>query len=442
MSADSVVMPGTGDALTTHGTGTLTHDAVDAFEVTARLEASGMSDRTVRRTHGAHDVFTYARSLARPASASGAPGAPGSWPARVLLLAAVRRAVVLVLGAVLGGLTATILAVDGRQILIAGIGAWVVGQGVSGIVWAHAGAGHGPRGVARGTGVALLVAMALAACLVITLVIPGLDPTLAVLTMAWCWYSCVVSMLVILERSWFLLAVLAAAVPILTVTLVLRHDASAVIGAAVALLVLLAVTVALIGVLRTAAERCVPSRHDWKAAPAPAAQAGFLAAALSVALARLPEWEGTALIVASVVAAAATDPALVLMRQRLVWSSNRTSHLRHAARHARLVALAMSAAIVLVSAVASTLVILFLVEDPAATTVLVAAAFSSLAATSTALNAFGLARGGVVFAGAACLASVAWLALGDVPGMLCAVVFLAAGIAALLARVSDPRAYA
>ncbi|RJT80902.1 hypothetical protein D6T63_06780 [Arthrobacter cheniae] len=442
MSADSVMMPASGDSLPTIGNDRIAFDAVDTYEVTARLEASGLSDRTVRLRNGATDVFAYAQSLDRSRDPARAPLTPGGWLARTDLLEAVRRGIVLILGAVLGGLTATVLVIDTNAILIAGIGAWIIGQSVSGIVWAHAGTGQVHRGVARGTGAALIVGSVLACYLAVSLLLPTHHASTAVLTLAWCWYSCVVSMLVILGRSWYLLTVLAGAVSVMTVALVLGHDATTPIVVAAALLVLVAVTINLVAVLRTIDEPHLPGRGDVRAALAPAAQAGFLAAALSMALTRLPDWEGTALIVATVVAAAATDPALVLMRQRLVWSSHRTPLLTHAARHAWVSTLVMSTVIVVVSAVVSTLVVIFLVKDARATTVIVAAAFSSLATTSTTISAFGLPRAGVLFAGAACLSAAAWLSLGAVPAMLLAIVFVTAGSAMLLARVSDPRAYA
>jgi hypothetical protein len=442
MSADSVMMPASGDTLPTMGNDRIAFDAVDTYEITARLEASGLSDRTVRLRSGAVDVFDYAQSLDRSRDPAPAPLTPGGWLARTDLLEAVRRGIVLILGAVLGGLTATVLAIDTTAILIAGIGAWIIGQSVSGIVWAHAGTGQVHRGVARGTGAALLVGVVIACYLAVSLLLPTHHASTAALTLAWCWYSCVVSMLVILGRSWYLLTVLAGAVLVMTVALVVGHDATTAIVVAAALLVIVAVTINLVAVLRTIDERHLPGRGDVRAALLPAAQAGFLAAALSMALTRLPDWEGTALIVATVVAAAATDPALVLMRQRLVWSSHRTPLLTHAARHAWVSALVMSTVIVVVSAVVSTLVVVFLVEDARATTVIVAAAFSSLATTSTTISAFGLPRAGVLFAGAACLSAAAWLSLGAVPAMLLAIVFVTAGSAMLLARVSDPRAYA
>lgn len=443
MSADSVVMPASGNPLPVFGNNRLAVDAVDAFEITARLEASGLSDRTVRRRHGASDVFEYAQSLVQVRSSTQTVQEPAGWLTRDPLLEAVRRAVVLILGAVLGGLTATVMAANTQEILIAGISAWVIGQSVSGIVWAHAGAGQLQRGIARGVAASIVVALVLAGYMAVSLALPGHDATMPGLVMAWCWYSCVVSMLVILGRSWYLLTVLAVAVASVSLALVLGHKTSTATVLSVAVLTILAVTAALIMHLRTSGERRVLGRGDWRAAVPPAAQAGFLAAALTMALTRLPAWEGTALVVATVVAAAATDPALVLMRQRLVWSSNRTPLLRHAARNARLLTMAMSAAIVFISASVSTLVVIFLVEDTKlAATVTVAAAFSSLATTSTTLNAFGLPRGAVIFAGAASLSAVVWIAAGDVSGILLAVAFLLAGIGVLLARVSDPRSYA
>ncbi len=443
MSADSVAVPGTGKKVAAFPNDQAGFDAVDVYEITARLESSGVTDRTARRRHGARDVFDYAQSLVQIRSVAQVPGTKDSWVSRDALFEAIRRGIVLILGAFLGGLTATVMAANTREVLIAGIGAWIIGQSVSGIVWAHAGAGQVNRGVARGTGATILVILALAGYLAVSTAVPGHDGSWAGLLMAWCWYSCVVSMLVILGRSWLLLAVLAVAVSVVALALVLNNSASPAIVVSAAVMVLALVTVFLVMHLVTSNDRHLFGRGGWLAAVAPAAQASFLAAALSLSLTRLPDWEGTALVVATVVAAAATDPALVLMRQRLVWSSNRTPLLRHAARHARSLTMAMSAAIVLISAAVSTLVVIFLVDDSrAATTILVAAAFSSLATTSTTLAAFGLPAGGVVFAGAAYVSAWTWIGVGNLPGILVAVAFLLVGIGVLLNRVSDPRTYA
>ena len=443
MSADSVTVPGTGQQVAAFTNDQAGVDAVDVYEITARLESSGVTDRTARRRHGAKDVFEYAQSLVQMRTVVQIPGNKDSWVSRDALFEAVRRGIVLILGAFLGGLTATVMASNTREVLIAGIGAWIIGQSISGIVWAHAGAGQVNRGVARGAGATILVLLALACYMAVSMALPGHDGSWAGLLMAWCWYSCVVSMLVILGRSWLLLTILAVAVSIVALALVLNHGTSPAIVVSVAVLVLAAVTVALAIHFRTSSDRRLFGRGGWLAAVAPAAQASFLAAALSLSLTRLPDWEGTALVVATVVAAAATDPALVLMRQRLVWSSNRTPLLRHAARHARSLTMTMSASIVLISAAVSTVVVVFLVGDSrAATTVLVAAAFSSLATTSTTLAAFGLPAGGVVFAGAAYLSAWAWIGVGNIPGILVAVAFLLAGVGVLLSRVSDPRTYA
>lgn len=443
MSADSPAVPGAGEPVAVFENDQAGFDAVDVYEITARLEASGVSDRTARKRHGAKDVFDYAHSLVQVRAVTHAADNQESWVSRDELLEAVRRGIVLILGAILGGLTATVMAANTREVLIAGIGAWIIGQSVSGIVWSHASDGQVHRGVARGTGATILIMLVLACCMLISLAIPGRDGSLAGLVMAWVGYSCVVSMLIILGRSWYLLRILAVAVPIVALALVLGHGAATVIVLAVAVLVLAAVILALVKHLRASSERRLLGRGGWGAAVAPAAQAAFLAAALSLSLTRLPDWEGTALVVATVVAAASTDPALVLMRQRLIWSSKRTPLLRNAARNARTLTMAISAAIVVISASVSMIVVVFLVDDTrTATTVLVAAAFSSLATTATTLAAFGLPGGGVLFAGGACLSAGTWIGVGNLPGLLVAVAFLCAGIGVLLMRVSDPRTYA
>ena len=221
MSADSVAVPGKGKPVAVFENEHAGFDAVDVYEITARLEASGVSDRTARKRHGAKDVFEYAQSLVQVRSAARISSLPESWISRDALLEAVRRGIVLILGAFLGGLTATVMAANTRDVLVAGIGAWIIGQSISGIVWAHAGAGQVNRGIARGTGATIVVMLVLACCLALSLVIPGQDGSWAGLLMAWCWYSCVVSMLVILGRSWYLLTILAVAVTIVALTLVL-----------------------------------------------------------------------------------------------------------------------------------------------------------------------------------------------------------------------------
>ncbi|MCC3293633.1 hypothetical protein LJ756_03220 [Arthrobacter sp. zg-Y411] len=443
MSADSVTLPASGNPLPNFDENGISYDAVDTFEITARLEASGLSDRLVRQRHGAADVFAYAQTMVQVRGATRVPHGPRGWLGKGALMEAARRAIILILGAVLGGLTATILSANTREILIAGIGAWVIGQSVSGIVWAYAGAGQLKRGIARGTAATLLVTAVLACYLVVSLLLPGHDGSAAALLMAWCWYSCIVSMLVILGRSRFLLAVLAVGTGVVTLQILLGYRAAPFIVAIVAVSVIVSVTALFIAQQRTIKERRVLNSGDWKAAIPPAAQAGFLAAALSMALTRLPAWEGTALVAATVVAAAATDPALVLMRQRLQWSSQRTPLLRHAARNAWLLTMAISAAIVVISAVVSALVVLFLVEENrVATTIIVAATFSSLATTSTTLNAFGLPRGAVGFAAAASLSAAVWIVVGNLAGLLVALGFLAIGLTVLLTRVADPRTYA
>lgn len=443
MSADSVMVPAAGAAVPHLKNNLVAYDAVDTFEITARLEASGLSDRTVRQRHGARDVFDYAQSLTQVRGETQPTSELQGWLGRGALLESVRRGIILILGAVLGGLTATVLAASTREVLVAGIGAWIIGQSISGIVWTHAGTGHLKLGIARGTGATALV-MAVLACFVgVSLLLPAHDATLAGLLMVWCWYSCVVSMLLILGRSWFLLTVLACGVAIVTVTLALRDSSAGLIVPGTALLVIAAATAVFAFHLRPIKESLRPRREDGRAAVFPAAQAGFLAAALTLALTRLPAWEGTALVAATVVAAAATDPALMLMRQRLQWSSHRTPLLRRAAWNAWLLTMSISSTIVVISAGVSSLVVIFLVEDSkVATTVVVAAAFSSLATTSTALSAFGLPQRGVIFAAAACLAAVSWLLVGNFAGLLVEASFLVAGLLALLALVADPRTYA
>ena len=443
MSADSVMVPVAGASVPNLKNNMVAYDAVDTFEITARLEASGLSDRTVRHRHGATDVFEYAQSLTQVRGEIQTAGELQGWLGRGALLESIRRGIILILGAVLGGLTATVLAANTREVLVAGIGAWIIGQSISGIVWTHAGTGQLKLGIARGTGATALVMAGLACFVGVSLLLPAHDATLAGLLMVWCWYSCVVSMLLILGRSWFLLTVLACAVAIVTVTLALRDSSAGLIVPGTALLVVAAVTAVFTVHLSQIKERRLPRREDGRAAVFPAAQAGFLAAALTMALTRLPAWEGTALVAATVVAAAATDPALMLMRQRLQWSSQRTPLLRRAAWNAWLLTISISSTIVVISAGVSSLVVIFLVEDnKVATTVVVAAAFSALATTSTALSAFGLPHRGVVFAAAACLAAAAWLLVGNLAGLLVEASFLVAGLLALLVLVADPRTYA
>jgi hypothetical protein len=48
------------------------HDAVDLLDVAARLESSGVSDRTAAQRHGRPDVFALAADIVRSQGALGA----------------------------------------------------------------------------------------------------------------------------------------------------------------------------------------------------------------------------------------------------------------------------------------------------------------------------------------------------------------------------------
>jgi hypothetical protein len=415
--------------------------AVDELEVAARLEASGLSDRSARSRHGAADVFALAAVLH---GNSAEPRTEGRRrPTPLGLLDSLRRALLLVGGVLLAAAVLDVLNLSTGLVWVVGVTGWVGGQFVSSIAWSRLGRGQGPEGLRRAASAALMVlAVAALAPALLSGTAPGVAGTL--LCLVWSAYASAVSLLVCADRTNAALAtVLVGLVPV-SVALAAGQawsPAAILISAAAAAG---GVIVLALRLLRTAGRPALPERSDWRAAAPAAAQAAFLAASLLALLQTVPVESTTPLVVASVVGAAAADPAIVLLRARLRWSAARLYRLSAAARSARRAAVLAAAGTTLASALAAVAVFLVLragtPDWPA--TVVTAAAFTALATTSAALTAFGAPWRAVL--AAALTAAYALPALFSVT-LATAVLFpvaLVGAVTLLLYRVSDPRVVA
>jgi hypothetical protein len=415
--------------------------AVDELEVAARLEASGLSDRSARARHGAADVFALAAVL------HGSQAGPTADPVRRAvpwgLLDSLRRALLLVSGVLLAAAVLDVLDLATGMVWVVGVTGWVGGQLVSSIAWSRLGRGQGPDGLRRAAWAALLV-----------LVVAALAPTLfsgaapaltgTLLCLVWAAYASAVSLLVCAGRTNAALAtVLVGLVPV-SIALAGGEAWSPVVILASAAASACGVIALAVRLVLAAGRPARPARSDWRAAVPAATQAALLAASLLALLQTVPDGSTTPLVVASVVGAAAADPAIVLLRAHLRWSAARLYRLSAAARSARRAAVMAAGGTTLASALAAVAVVLVLragTPDWSAT-VITAAAFTALATTSAALTAFGAPWRSVVAAGLT--AAYALPALYSV-GLATAVLFpvaLIGAVALLLGRVSDPRVVA
>jgi hypothetical protein len=415
--------------------------AVDELEVAARLEASGLSDRSARARHGAADVFALAAVLHSSQDGPLADGPRRPTPSG--LLDSLRRAVLLVSGVMLAAAVLDILDLTTRLVWVVGVTGWVGGQLVAAIAWTRLGRGQGPEGLRRAAPAALLVLVVAA---VAPALLSGSAPGVAgtVLCIVWAAYASAVSLLVCADRTDLALGtVLLGLVPV-TVALATDQAWSPTVIVASAAAAAGGVIVLAGRLVVTAGRPALPARGDWRAAAPAAAQAALLAASLLALLQTVPDRSTTPLVVASVVGAAAADPAIVLLRARLRWSAARLYRLSAAARSARRAALAAAAGTTFASALAAVAVVLVLragtPDWPA--TVVPAAAFTALATTSAALTAFGAPWRAVL--AAALTAAYALPALFSVAVATVALfpVCLVGAVALLLYRVSDPRVVA
>jgi hypothetical protein len=188
----------------------------------------------------------------------------------------------------------------------------------------------------------------------------------------------------------------------------------------------------------------LPDGADAQAAAPALGQAALLAVSLLVLLQTVPERDATPLVVASVVGAAAADPAIALLHTWLRRSVARVHHVAVAARRARRAAVLAAAGTAFVSALAAVSVVAALQAGfpDWPSTVGPAAAYTALATTSAALTAFGAPWRAVVAAALAGAYAVAALLSGMVAVVVVFPVALIGAVALLLHRVSDPRVVA
>jgi len=421
----------------------LSAGAVDMFDVAARLEASGVSDRTAKGQHGRSDVFALAADLHgdRPTAAADAPrrNQPSG------LAEAFRRALLLVGGVLLAAALLDHLTVAPALVWVAGVTAWVGGQASAAISWNRLGLGQRDLGLRRGCGAALLM---LAAAVAVPLAAPGLTEQrlVAVAVCAgWTAYACAVSLLVCSGRTGAALVTVGGGTLVVGMAEVLGDGWWAgTLPVVVVLTTTLAVVLLAVRRVLRAGLPAVPDRADWAAAAPAVAQAALLALSLVLLLRTVPQ-EGTSpLVVASVVGAATADPAIALLRARLRAAAARVYALADAARHARRAALIAAAGTALVSAVAAVGVVVAVQAGFPSWPAIVgpAAAYTALATTSAALTAFGAPAKAVVTAALAGGYAISALFSGVVAVVAVFPVCLIVAVGLLMHRISDPRVVA
>ncbi|WP_336711248.1 hypothetical protein [Arthrobacter sp. USHLN218] len=443
MSMNHAVSPG--DAAQPVSAGTLDdvgHNAVDTYEVAARLEASGLTDRQVAKQHDVDGIFALSRALFKVHT--GETVRSREWLDRTELKQAALRAAVLLCGCVLAALTQIAFGSPPEAVMISGSAAWVVGQACAGTSWARAGAGQLDQGLARGIGMGVMWIGALAAAFALAQ-IAGLSVlSIAVMTFGWCTYAITVNLLVVIGRTTALVRLLLPAVVLITGTLMVKADWTRPVAAGAILLTLMVLVALLLRELRRVGEARRPDRDDVAASWAPVLHASFLAATLLSVLFLLPNQHAPALIAATVVGAALADPALVLYRQRLRWATANTYYVHFLARSARYAALALSAitAVVAIVVVVTAVTILDSNDAAASTTAVSAGVFSTLATISTALTAFGASWRSVFVAVLAFAVVLIWWAVGHFAVTIALLVAIPVSILFLMQRVSDPRVLA
>jgi hypothetical protein len=427
------------------GTGSLaelTRGAVDAFDVAARLEASGMSDRTVRGRHGRPDIFAFAAELQEHSVEE--PSTPGRRPVSAAIGEAVRRSALLIAGVLLAAAVLDVTDLAAGLVWMAGVTGWVGGQVVAAIAWTRLGQGQAGLGMRRGGAAALMVlALAVSAPLAVTDNVAAAWQGMA-LSSVWAGYACAISLLVCTRRTGAALGTVLLGLLVIAVALVAEQPWSptVVLGAAAAAAA--AVVLRAVRVVISAGGPQLPDGEDRKAAVPALGQAALLATSLLVLLQTVSQRDATPLVVASVVGAAAADPAIALLRTWLRRSVARVHLVAVAARRARRATVLAAAGTAVVSAVAAVAVVVALqagVPDWSAT-VGPAAAYTALATTSAALTAFGAPWRAVVAAALAGGYAAAALLSGMVAVVVVFPLTLLGAVALLLHRVSDPRTVA
>lgn len=418
------------------------HDAVDLLDVAARLESSGVSDRTAAQRHGRPDVFALAADIVRSQGALGAASARAG--PRTAWAEPLRRAVLLLAGVLLVAGVFEVLYVPTRMVWIVGATGWIGGQLVAAIAWFHLGRGQAAVGLRRAGAATVLVVAAAAAAPAVLAPDSAATSLGMVLCPVWTAYACSISLLVCAGRSQSALVVVGLGLAVIAGELAVRpasYSTAVLVVAAATSGVVILLSCALV---IAAGGPSVPHGYDLRAAVPAALQAGLLAISLLVLLDTIPRSSATPVVLATVVGAAMAEVAIALLRTRLQASAARLFVLAAAARKARSAALAAAAWTAAGSALVAVVMVLVLrVDSPDwGATLAPAAAFTALATTSAALTAFGAPWRAVLAA-----ALTAAYAAGTVtsPAMALALVFplaLLSAVGLLLYRVSDPRVVA
>jgi len=413
--------------------------AVDILDIAARLEASGVTDRMARQSHGSADVFALAATLRHDATWS--ERSAGGRPAWGELGEAIRRAVLLVAGVLLASAVLGHLGLAPTSVWLVGSLGWVGGQIVSAIAWTRLGWGQGGSGLRRGGSTALVVLLAAGVAGALVGRNSPAPVTSTVFTLGWVAYAMAVSLLVCARRTQAALAVVLGSLLVMGAALFLHGTwPTAVVLAAAAAAACAVVALAARTVL-SAGHPALPDRVDLLSAAPAATQATLLAASLLLLLQTVPGTSATPIVAASVAGAALADPAIAALRSHLRTSAGRIYVVALAARRARQAAVLAAASTAAVSAlVAATVVIALRAGAPDWTTaVLPAAAFTAVATTSAALTAFGAPWRAALAAASAVVYAVTALVSIALATVVVFPMALIAAITLLLHRVSDPR---
>lgn len=408
-------------------------DAIDPMEVAARLEANGLSDRTVAEKHGGSTVFGLAQQL-HSAARTWTSDVDG--PARLAgaqWLAAMVRTLVLIASCALGAQSQRAFAAQPDDLMAAGVSAWICGQAAGAVAWYRRGRAEPAEGSRRAVTVGVVCAVIASAVAAVA------DPTIGHVAFvgAWSVYAVCVGLLLPAARATMLLALLAVPAVVGTAVLVASGPVwacalSAVVG------LLIVVVLAAVELHGSGTPR-LPGSRDLGAAAVAVPQAALLAFALVIALWRADVGHSFDVVIATMVGAAAADPALVLLRSRLIGWAGGSFRITNAIRGAWM---ACGATLTVVAAVSGAVAIVagLLVRGPEVGAVGLAVVFTVVATMSAALVTLGSPGYAALLAVVA--APVVYL-IGRGPWQTAAALTLV-GVAALvlLRRVSDHRVWA
>lgn len=386
--------------------------AVDAWDMTARIEAAGVTDRTARALWGHPDVFSVAEEIYAEQEAP--PTRRHAMVQRRLMTASLRRALLIVACALLSAAVQHALGISVLAMGTAGGLGWVAGQTVAGTSWHALGAGQPQRALDVGWWLAQRLGQG---SLVLVLLYATLVPDrveMVLVCLGWMVLTCCLSLLLVVNRYGGALLACGAAAGLawlLQWPLDGRAEQWAVAG--VALTCVLGVACAV--VLRTTHVWRVPAPTgtEARAAVPPLLQALVLVVALLLALNAAPANATTAMVAGIVGAMCLLDPWITGVRVSLANVAHRSTSLGWSRSAAWSLVLATSVATALVCAGAVLLAApLLQIPAPGARGAAYAAAgFGVPAALSALLAAFGDKWGPLVPAVGALVTAWAALAL-------------------------------